>query len=206
MIDGKTYGSVMGVEQVMAEVRKDSVFYFHSGGGLTISGGEPLAQVDFTSNLLKHAKDENINTAIETSLSVPYKQVGKVIPYLDIIYSDLKHIDPVKHKKYCGIDNSVILDNIRRVDGLAKDFKFVIRIPIIPGINDDSATLRGVGQFCASLRNLKHVQPLAYHRLGLETYRKMGKSYPLPTTSVPTSDHMDACRAILMEFVQVDAN
>ncbi|MDR2301036.1 MAG: glycyl-radical enzyme activating protein [Deltaproteobacteria bacterium] len=202
----KTYGLPIDVEGAMAEVRKDSVFYFHSGGGLTVSGGEPLAQAEFTRNLLKSAQNESINTAIETSLAAPFSKVEMVMPYLDIVYADLKLMDPHKHEKYCGIDNRAILGNLTKVDALAKNVKFVVRAPIVPGLNDGAEDLRSLGQFCAKLKNLDHVQPLPYHRLGLDTYRKMGKNYPLAHVPVPGAENMEAYQAILREYVKVSAH
>lgn len=196
-----TYGSVMSVDALMEEVRKDSIFYFHSGGGLTLSGGEPLVQADFAASLLRQACAEGIGTAIETSLSVPFRQVEKVLPYLDIIYADLKHIDPKKHREYCGMDNAGILENIRRIDAQAVNQKFVIRIPLIPGINDAPPALHGIGAFCAGLQNLHCVQVLPYHRLGMDTYRKMGRDYPLAEIQTPGEEHMEACRNIIRSHV-----
>ena len=199
--EGKTYGSAMSVEQLIAEVRKDSIFYFHSGGGLTLSGGEPLVQSDFAAELLKQAQQECINTAIETSLSVPFAKVEKVLPHLDTLYADFKHIEPEMHKRYCGMDNAVILDNFQRIDERAKGLKFIIRIPLIPGINDDQDTLEAMGAFCAGLRNLHSVQLLPYHRLGVDTYRKLGRTYPLQSLQAPAEEHMEVCRGILRSHV-----
>lgn len=200
--DGKTYGTEMSVEQVMSEVRKDSIFYFHSGGGLTLSGGEPLAQADFAADLLRQACGEGINTAIETSLAVAFTQVEKVLPHLDTVYADLKHIDPEKHKRFCGMDNAHILDNMRRVDERAADFKFIIRVPLVPGINDDYDTLHGMGAFCADLKNLHCLQLLPYHRLGVDSYRKLGRNYPLASLQAPDEEHMEACREIIRSYVE----
>lgn len=199
--ENQGYGMVMSTEQLMAELRKDSIFYFHSGGGLTLSGGEPLMQADFAAELLRQAQYEGISTAIETSLFAPYKQVEKVLPYLDSIYADIKHIDPDQHKKYCGVDNACILDNIRKIDDMAANIKYVIRIPMIPGINADSATLHGIGKFCAGLNNLSCVQLLPYHRLGVDTYRKMGSPYPLADIMPPDEAQMEACREIIRSYV-----
>lgn len=197
----KAYGEVMSVDRLMEEVRKDSIFYFHSGGGMTLSGGEPLVHADFAAKLLRQAQYEGINTAIETSLSVPFAQVEKVIPYLDNIYADIKHIDTDMHQKYCGMGNAMILDNIRRVDALAERIRFVVRIPLIPGINDDPETLHGIGTFCAGLKNLYCVQLLPYHRLGMDTYRKLGRDYPLAELQPPSNTHMEACREIIRSHV-----
>lgn len=200
-IGEKTYGESMSVDQLMDEVRKDSVFYFHSGGGLTLSGGEPLAQSDFAAELLEHAQREGINTAIETSLSVSFKHIEKILPHLDALYADLKHVDPDEHKKYCGMDNTRILDNFRRVDDLAGAFKLIVRIPLVPGINDDPATIHKMGAFCADMKNLHCVQLLPYHRLGMDTYRKLGREYPLASTPVPDAKHMEVCRDIIQSHV-----
>lgn len=199
--EGKSYGELMDIEQIMTEVRKDSIFYFHSGGGMTLSGGEPLMQADFAVRLLRQARQEGINTAIETSLSVPYENVERALPYLDHIYADIKHIDGDMHKKYCGIDNQIILDNIRRVDAQSAHIRFVIRIPLIPGVNDDPDTLDRIGRFCADLQNLCCVQLLPYHRLGTDTYRKLGRIYPLTGLVPPSEKHMEKCRAIIRHHV-----
>lgn len=199
--ENKKHGQLMSIDEVMAEVRKDSVFYFHSGGGLTISGGEPLMQADFTAQILEKAHREGISTAVETSLSVPFSQVEKVLPHLDIMYADMKHIDSSKHKMYCGMDNTAILENLRRIDAQAKGLRLIIRIPLIPGINDDAVTLHGIGEFCAGLKNLHCVQVLPYHRLGVDTYRKMGLTYSLANLKPPSQEHLEACRGIIRSHV-----
>lgn len=200
--ENTTYGEVMSVGRLMAEVRKDSIFYFHSGGGLTLSGGEPLVQADFAAALLKQAHHEAINTAIETTLFAPFSQVEKVLPHLDTMYVDIKHIDPDKHKIYCGTEIAGILDNTRRVDAQTNGMKLVVRIPLVPGINDDTATLHGMGEFCASLKHLHCVQLLPYHRLGIDTYRKLGRPYPLASLRSPDEEHMEICHGIIQQYVK----
>lgn len=200
--ENNTYGEFMGVEQLMKEIRKDSIFYFHSGGGLTLSGGEPLAQADFAAELLKQAHSEGINTAMETSMFASPAQVEKVLPHLDTLYADLKHIDPEAHERYCGVDIAGILDNIRRAGERTDGLKFIVRIPLIPGLNDDPETLHNMGRFCAELTNLRSVQLLPYHRLGMDTYRKMGIEYPLASTRPPTDQHMENCRGIVRGYVK----
>lgn len=201
MAEGKSYGATMSVDQLMKEVRKDSVFYFHSGGGITVSGGEPLSQADLTAGIVRAAKYEGISTAIETSLYAPWHQVEKVLPYLDIIYADIKHIDPLRHQEICGVDNACILSNLRKVDEQAKHKKFVIRMPLVPGINDDQENLHGIGRFCRELKNLRCVQLLPYHRLGMDTYRKLGRNYPLADIATPTPEHMEKCRSIIRSYI-----
>ncbi|MCD8352180.1 MAG: glycyl-radical enzyme activating protein [Planctomycetaceae bacterium] len=197
----QTYGTVMSVEEVMTEVRKDGIFFFHSGGGMTLSGGEPLAQAGFAAALLRQSQYEAINTAIETGLAVPFRQVEKVIPYLDAVYADLKHIDEDKHRYYCGMDNAIVLDNLRRLDGMAKGIKLVVRMPLVPGINDDNETLHRTGTFLATLDNLHSAQILPYHRLGIDTYRKLGREYLLQAVVTPDPAHVEAAREILRNHV-----
>lgn len=199
--EGEAYGKLMSVEDLMAEVRKDSIFYFHSGGGMTLSGGEPLMQADFAEQLLKQAQSEGINTAVETSMSVPWKNLEQVLPFVDHIYADIKHIDADLHKKYTGIDNIEILDNVRRLDNRCDRIRFVVRIPLIPGINNDPDTLHGIGRFCANLRNMDCVQLLPYHRLGMDTYRKLGRVYPLEDLKPPSKEHMEDCCEIIRSHV-----
>lgn len=198
--EGKIYGSRMSVDELMKEIRKDSVFYFHSGGGLTLSGGEPLSQADFSAELLSQAHGEGINTAMETCLAASFVQVGKTLPHLDVVYADFKHIDPKKHKEFCGIDNALILENIRRIDELGAP-RLIVRIPLVPGINDDDATLEGMASFCSELKNLRGVQLLPYHRLGIDTYRKLGRTYPLSSLQRPDDARMESCRAIFRRHV-----
>lgn len=109
--DGTVYGTRMTVEQVIREVRKDSLFYFISAGGLTLSGGEILAQPEFSLALLKNAKMECFRTAVETSFIAPWEKIQPMLPYIDTAYVDLKVFDPKRHKEYCGISNERILKN-----------------------------------------------------------------------------------------------
>ena len=116
-VDGsKSYGTEMTVTDVMKEVRKDTAFYFISGGGMTLSGGELLAQPDFSLALLKAASMEGISTAVETSFFGKEETIAAMVPYVDTFYVDLKAVTPSLHKKYCGVDNRIILHNIKFLD------------------------------------------------------------------------------------------
>ena len=195
------YGAAMTVEQVMKEVRKDLLFYFHSGGGMTLSGGEALAQPEFTRCLLRQARREGVDTAVETSLHAPWKVVESVLPSLNTMFADIKLIDPEKHRKYCRVSNELILDNLISTNGYSGRLRLVVRVPIIPGINDSDEELRSVGRFCAGLKHLDHVQLLPYHRLGTATYKKLGRPYELESLQPPSAEHMESCRAVLSGYV-----
>lgn len=196
------YGELLSVEDVMKEIRKDSCCYFHSGGGLTLSGGEMLAQPDFARELLKAAWEECINTVIETTFYAPWKVISSLLPYVDTAFVDLKLFSNEQHKKYIGANNHRIFENLLRTNELNHDFQLIVRIPIIPGINDTDEELESIGKFCTKLTHLQHVQLLPYHRLGTETYKRLGRTYPLADLMPPSSEHMDHCQSIVQQYVE----
>ena len=199
----KVYGTLMTVEEVMRELRKDSLFYFLSTGGVTLSGGEVLAQPEFALAILKNCKKECFNTAIETCFFGPWENVEAMLPYINTIYADLKLVDSELHKKYCGVDNALILSNLQKADQEAGGrFRLVIRTPIIPGVNDSEEELHRIGQFCARLDHLAHIQLLPYHRLGTATYQKLGRPYPLEGVEPPAPEHMEHCRSVIRSYVK----
>lgn len=198
---GNTYGFEATVEDVMKEVRKDSLFFFHSGGGMTLSGGELLAQPAFATALLKAAWTELIDTTVETTFFAPWQVVEGLLPYVNTAFVDLKFATEALHQTYCGASNRQVMDNLRHTNTAAGDFKLVVRVPIIPGVNDDPTELAAMAQFCASLTRLHHVQLLPYHRLGMETYTKMGLPYLMREVKSPREEHMQACRAIFAEYL-----
>ena len=198
---GVAYGTRMTVEQVMREVRKDSLFYFISAGGLTLSGGEILAQPEFALALLKNAKLECFHTAVETSFFAPWQKIQPMLPYIDTAYVDLKIFDPQRHKKYCGVSNEQILKNLKLTNLAERKLHLIVRTPLIPGINDSEEELSKIGRFCAGLRHLDHVELLPYHKLGTATYEKLGRPYLLGNVDTPSPAHMEACREIVKQYV-----
>ena len=195
------YGTLMTVAEVMKELRKDSLFFFLSTGGVTLSGGEVLAQPEFSLALLRNAKAECFNTAIETCFYGPWEHIETMLPYINTIYADLKLVSADLHKKYCGVDNGLIMSNLLATDRAAGNFSLKIRTPIIPSVNDAEEELRKIGEFCAGLRRLDCVQLLPYHRLGAETYKKLGRPYLLEDVASPSPEHMEHCREIVREYV-----
>jgi pyruvate formate lyase activating enzyme len=170
------FGSVMSAAQVLVEIAKDEIFYFHSNGGLTISGGEPLFQPEFTHVLLRESRKNGINTAIETCAYGDFSIIEKLLPYLNVLYADIKHLRDEEHIRHTGVSNSIILENIRRI---AHNFSGLrIRIPLIPGVNMDEDQIKAAAGFCKSLERLELVEFLPYHRLGSETYRRLGRKVP----------------------------
>lgn len=196
------YGKIMTVEHVMSEIRKDSAFYFHSGGGMTLSGGEMLSQPEFSYSLLRKSYEECINTAIETCFFAKWETIASMLPFINTAFVDMKFYDSEKHKKYCAIDNKLIMENLLLTNDISTKFKLVVRIPIIPGINDNREELENIGSFCSGLKQLDHVQLLPYHRLGVDTYRKLGRKYPLADLLTPAPDVMAACKDYVSKFVE----
>lgn len=202
--DDNTYGQYMTVEEVMREIRKDSAFYFHSGGGMTLSGGEILAQPDFARRILKMSRSECISTAVETAFFSAWEHVVSILPYVNTAFVDFKLLNDGLHKKYCGAGNRLILDNLLRTNEVSEPFGLIIRTPIIPGVNDNREELAGIGEFCSRLRHLIHVQLLPYHRLGTDTYRKLGREYLLGEVNPPPQEHMQECRDIVRRYVNCE--
>lgn len=196
-----TYGVEMTVEDVLREIRKDSLFYFISTGGVTLSGGEIMAQPEYARAILRNCCAECMNTAIETSFYAPWETVKRVLEYVHIAHVDLKIFNPEQHKKYCGVDNKLILDNLLATNELEYPFRLVVRTPIIPGINDSEEELDNIGRFAAQLNHLLRVQLLPYHKLGTATYEKLGREYLLKGVETPTPEHMQWCRSIVARHV-----
>lgn len=175
-------------EDVIEEVVKDIPFYRRSGGGITLSGGDPVAQIDFSSEILKLCKENNINTAIETSGYTNWINFLKIIKYTDLIYIDIKHMNPVKHKLFTGVSNTKILANIEKISKLGKSF--IIRIPVISSYNDSDNNIIETCRFSKSLNNLRGIELLPYHKLGKYKYEYLGMDYLLGNVNVPSNKKM----------------
>lgn len=162
-------------DEVLEIVLRDREFYQASGGGLTLSGGECLLQPAFALELLQKAKRHDLHTAIETSLNAPFEFLEPMLPLLDEIFFDLKHVDSEKHRQWTGASNHIILNNINQLAALRPDA--LPRIPIIPGFNDASREVRDIAAF---LRNagFQRAELLAYHTLGASKYIALGKANP----------------------------
>jgi len=166
----------MSVEEVMNEIRKDIPFYTY-GGGMTISGGEPLNQSDFVLELLKTCKKEGIATAIETSMQTSTENLMKVLPYLELIYADVKIIDPIQHSKSVGASNQLILKNLDVL--LHSEFraKVIIRTPLIPGYTDSVANIAAIATLISSYYPSVRYELLNFNPLAKSKYVLLDKDY-----------------------------
>lgn len=197
----KTMGRDVTVAEVMEEVERDRPYYRRSGGGLTLSGGECLCQPDFSAALLRAAKENGINTAIESTGCAKWEQIQKLLPYLDLYLMDIKHMSSQKHKQFTSQPNELILENARKIAENAKHL--IIRVPVIPTFNDTVPEISAIAKFAASLPNVKELHLLPYHRMGADKYTGLGRDYTLSTLVPPTADHMDRLLdAVLAEGLQ----
>lgn len=183
------YGYDATPESILKEIRKDEVFFFHSGGGVTVSGGEVMLQSDFVRDILEGCRDDGLNTAIESSLFGSYEALSKLLPYLNTVFVDFKIADDELHKKYTGVSNKIIKENIRRMSEVF-DGSIHVRMPCIPTINMTAENMKMTAEFLRTLKNISDIELLPYHRLGVDTYRKLGKEYTLSEVKTPTADEM----------------
>lgn len=173
----RRWGDEMTVEQCMEIIRKDKGFYDRSGGGVTLSGGEALVQSDFVLEIFKACKAEGIHTCLESSFHVNWKHIEKVLPYTDLIISDIKHMDSEIHKEYTGVGNELVLKNLEMLSKLNK--QLILRIPVIPKVNEDSDNIEATADFILNNMNgnVRTLQLLSYMRLGVEKYESLGIPY-----------------------------
>lgn len=191
----------MSVSEVMTEIVKDEVFYFHSGGGVTISGGECLLQPEFTAEILRQCMHLGIDATIETSLYAPWESVLKVIPYVSFIYVDIKHPEASKHKQLTGLDNQRILSNLEKIDKLDHALEVQLRIPLIPEVNDSISAMQQVAEIVNCLKKVSSIEILPYHRLGMATYDTLKKRYALTELQKPSIKYVEEKRKVLQKFL-----
>ncbi len=165
-------GRVVTVSEVIEEVLKDKPFYETSGGGMTLSGGEPLMQIDFTEALLKKAKECGLHCCVETCGFAPYKNLQRIFPYVDLFLYDLKEINNEKHISFTGVPSSRILANLHKLHD--NGAQILLRLPIVPGLNDTKENFTGVAQLVAELPGIRGVEIMPYHRLGEGKIERLG--------------------------------
>lgn len=165
-------GKTMTVEEIMAVVVRDKDFYAHSGGGVTISGGEPMTQFEFTRALLMACKAHGIHTTLDTCGHVPAEHYRAVLPYADLFLYDYKETDNEKHRFYTGVSHALILRNLEML--YSQNAAIILRCPIIPGFNDTDAHFKGIRDLAQRYPNLAGVQLMPYHNMGVDKARRIG--------------------------------
>jgi pyruvate formate lyase activating enzyme len=191
-------GQEMTVAQVMTEIERDIPFYDESGGGVTFSGGEPLFQLDFLLALLRACKEKEIHTALDTCGFAPWETLDDIREYVDLFLYDLKLIDDAKHRKFTGVSNELLLRNLQMLS--ERGHNIFLRVPIVPGINDDDENICQTGTFAAALPHLNQVDILPYHHAAVEKYKRLNKVYGLPEIRPPSDERIVEIAQILAGF------
>lgn len=192
----KIVGRDVTVGEIIDVIERDRVYYRRSGGGLTLSGGECLAQPDFAVALLKAAKERGINTAIESTGFADFSVISRYLPYLDLYLMDIKHMNSAKHKEFTSQPNEKILENARKITNAGT--RLIVRTPVIPTFNDTKEEIAAIAEFARSLRGVKEMHILPYHRIGMDKYKGLGREYSLTGIEPPSKEHMSE----LLEVVE----
>ncbi len=182
---------------VMETVLLDEPYYRRSGGGLTLSGGEALAQPEFAKALLTLAKRYGINTCIETTGYAPIEVLREIIPLVDTVLLDIKHMDSKKHEAFTGRPNEKILENARFIAENAAHL--IVRVPTVPTFNATPEEIRAISRFAASLPGVRELHLLPYHRLGQDKYAAIGREYTMTEILPPTAEAMEHLLSVAEE-------
>ena len=191
-------GRRVTVRELMGQIERDVIFYDQSGGGVTLSGGEPLVQAEFLRELLVECRAREIHTALDTACYAPWHVIEGVLPYVDLFLIDLKHMDPVAHRRLTGVSNELILQNLRRLAELNE--RIIVRVPVIPGINDDDANLAATGEFVARLDGVARVDILPHHEAARGKLARLGRADELVEAEPPAAEQMHRIAEKLERF------
>jgi pyruvate formate lyase activating enzyme len=186
-------GKYMKVDEILDEVLQDRLFYKNSGGGVTLSGGEVLLQSHFALQVLKACKTEGLHTVLETSGYGSWKELKDLLPFVDLVLFDLKHLDPVEHKKTTGVGNKIILENLRKTSKMTPVW---LRIPLIADFNDSGAQIKKAALLGKEIGAQK-ISLLPYHEGGKSKSEQLGRIYPLPWARAPEEEHLDHLKKII---------
>lgn len=192
-------GRCWTLDALMQELLKDQVFYETSGGGITLSGGEPMMQIDFLADLLPRCKQAGLHVALDTCGAVAWERYERVLPWVDLVLLDLKLMDVERHKEATGIPNDMILDNARRMS--AQGLPMWIRTPVIPGYTSDPDNIRAISHFCQALPAVERWDLLAYTNLGKSKYHRLDLPYQLEDAPLLTRAEMQALWQVAAELV-----
>jgi len=192
------YGREMTAEQLLATILEDRAFYRSTGGGVTLSGGEPLLQAEFCAELLGMAKSEGLHTAVDTCGMVPWEAFSKVLPVTDLFLYDIKQMDPALHRRDTGADNDLILENLRRL--CECEAATEIRIPLVPGINDDDRFIDAAGALLSGLGRIRGVKVLPYNPLARSKHAAVGKEDAMPQVAPPSDEELRRVAGRLRSF------
>ena len=201
--EDKVIGRDVTVREMIELDEKDRTYYYRSGGGLTLSGGESLCQPEFARDLLRAAKERGINTAMESMACASYDKIEAILPYLDTYLMDIKHTNPMKHKEFTGRSNELMLENARKV-ALSGQTKLVVRVPVIPTFNDTIEEIQGIASFSATLPGVNKIHLLPYHRLGQDKYEGLVRQYLMEGIEPPSMEKMETLKKAVHAVCSLD--
>ncbi|POP46274.1 glycyl-radical enzyme activating protein [Superficieibacter electus] len=187
-------GKRMTVNEVIRELQKEENLFRRSGGGVTLSGGEPLAQPEFARELLKACKAKGWHTAIETTGFTTKEVVEDVFPWIDLALTDIKAINPTVHEQNTGVNNSRILENLLRISFITK---VIVRIPLVPGVNDNEEEIRSIAEFAKLMSGVDTIHLLPYHTFGENKYTLLGRIYPMGDTPSLAENKIEKLKKII---------
>jgi pyruvate formate lyase activating enzyme len=188
-------GRDVTADQVMAEVVRDVPFYDQSGGGVTFTGGEPMLQTEFLKETLLLCKEQHIHTAVDTSGQTSWENLHSIVPLVNLFLYDLKLMDESRHIKYTSVSNKLILKNLRKL--VEAGAQIIVRIPLIPGINDDDENIKLCATTLARLPTLEGIEVMPYHEIGKAKYQSLGMKYKLENVQPPTEEQVFRVEEIL---------
>jgi len=191
-------GKTMSVEDVVAEITKDTLFYDESRGGITFSGGEPLMQPSFLMGLLKACGDLDLHRTVDTCGYADTRTLLNVATQVELFLYDLKHMDPEIHYRYTGVSNEMILTNLKCLS--RQGAKVIIRLPVVPGINSDGENIERTGAFLSSLAGVNQVNILPYHCAAEAKYKKLSVKYGAADIERPTRDQLESIARRLEQY------
>jgi pyruvate formate lyase activating enzyme len=191
-------GRTLTVDELVAEIERDIPFYDQSGGGVTFTGGEPMYQLEFLLDSLRACKSRGIHTIVDTSGYALWDGFEAILPLVDQYLYDVKLMDELVHTHYTGATNRTILENLGKLSTAGAHL--TVRIPLIPGINDDDDNLEDTASFLASLPNLDCVEFMPYHEIGLAKYQALGMKYPLSNTKPPERVDIELAEFVMMAY------
>lgn len=192
-------GREMTTEEVMREALKDRPFFEQSGGGITFSGGEPFFQPDFLLSLLTECRKNRVHATVDTSGFTSGEILDRIAPFVDLFLYDLKCLDDSIHQEFTGVSNSIILENLQRL-AAAKN-RIIVRIPLIPGVNDDPESIEMVGKFVQKLGAVLEIHVLPFHKAGQEKYARLGMSHNFIGNNEPSLSDIHRAVGQLSHYV-----
>ena len=192
----KMFGEEVTVEEVYDIIAKDRLYYQSSGGGMTISGGEPLTQARFAAALFERCQRAGIHTTMDTTGYGSQSDLEMVLPHIDLVLFDLKVIDPTRHKAIVKVSNNIILRNAKHI--VESGTQMIIRVPLIPGLTDADENIENIADFVCELGGNIPVNILPYHRFGMGKYAMLNRAYPLQDTDRLPDERLEA----ILEYIQ----